>query len=94
MARRTCCLLGSMAAHYEPRLTTTLEPLLTVNDVAQVLRTSRGNVYRLIAAGELHPFRVGERFRFSAADVRAYFERQQGGDASEIHEPTDTRRRT
>jgi excisionase family DNA binding protein len=80
-----------MATHYEPRLTTTLEPLLTVNDVAKVLRTSRGNVYRLITANELHPFRVGERFRFSATDVRAYLEQQQGGDASEIR---DTRRRT
>ena len=64
-----------MEAHYESRLTSPVEPLLRVNDVAQVLCTSRGQVYRLIAADELHPIRVGKRLRFSAADVRAYLER-------------------
>ena len=77
-----------MAAHYKSRLTEQVEPLLCVNDVAEALRTSRGNVYRLIAAGELSPFRVGQRLRFTATDFRAYLIRAQqvSGDS------TDTRK--
>ena len=56
-----------------------LDELLTIADVARVLGISRGSVYTLIRAGELIPFRVGERARFEPADVRAYLERHREG---------------
>jgi excisionase family DNA binding protein len=64
-----------MAAHYNPLPTTPVEQLLTVNNVAEILRKSRTFVYALVREGELHPIRVGERLRFSPADLRAYLER-------------------
>lgn len=64
-----------MPAQYVPSETSPIEPLLRVDDVAQILRRSRGYVYALVREEELHPIRVGERLRFSAADVRAYLER-------------------
>jgi excisionase family DNA binding protein len=67
--------LGNMPAQYKPLPTTPVEELLCINDVAQVLRKSRGFVYALVRDGELHPVRVGMRLRFSAPDVRAYLER-------------------
>lgn len=37
--------------------------LLTVNEVADVMRVSKMTVYRLIHAGELPAIRVGKSFR-------------------------------
>jgi putative molybdopterin biosynthesis protein len=62
----------------EPRL----EPLLTISEVAGVLRTSRDRVYQLMRDGELDPIRVGRRARFTPDDVREYLERQR-----EVHAP-------
>jgi excisionase family DNA binding protein len=57
-----------------------LEELLTIADVARVLRITRGSVYSLMRSGELHPVRVGERARFEPTDVRAYLERHRETD--------------
>jgi excisionase family DNA binding protein len=57
-----------------------LEQLLTIADVARVLGIARSSVYTLIRAGELVPFRVGERARFDPADVRRYLERHRDGE--------------
>jgi excisionase family DNA binding protein len=54
---------------------TALEPLLSVRAAAKYLSISPRTLYRLVAAGELHPVRVGARLRFDRADVRAYLER-------------------
>jgi excisionase family DNA binding protein len=68
------------------------ESLLSVNDVAGILGKGRGFVYELIASGELHPARLGERWRFSARDVRAYLERVglEGGDRVNDSRPATT----
>ena len=58
-----------------------LSPLLSVNEVAELLGISRPTVYALIRRGELVPIRVGERARFEPADVRAYLERHREGRA-------------
>jgi excisionase family DNA binding protein len=58
---------------------TTLVPLLSINEVAAILGVSRASVYTLINAGELVPIRVGERARFDPIDVRAYLERHREG---------------
>jgi excisionase family DNA binding protein len=49
--------------------------LLTVNDLAGMLRIGRAQVYRLVAAGEISTVRVGTRIRFRPKDVDAYLER-------------------
>jgi excisionase family DNA binding protein len=45
------------------------EEILTVDEVAAFLRVHRITVYRLIASGKLHPFRVGRVWRFYQRDV-------------------------
>jgi excisionase family DNA binding protein len=46
--------------------------LLTVNEVADLLRVSRMTVYRLIKDGEMPAFRVGRSYRLRDEDVQAY----------------------
>jgi excisionase family DNA binding protein len=54
-----------------------LEPLLTVGAVCELLAISKPTLYRLTAAGELNPTRVGDRLRFLPEDVRGYLERNR-----------------
>jgi excisionase family DNA binding protein len=46
--------------------------LLTVAEVAQIMRVSTMTVYRLIKAGELASVRVGKSYRIREDDVDAY----------------------
>ena len=46
--------------------------LLTVNEVADLLRVSRMTVYRLIKNGELPALRVGRSYRLREEDVHTY----------------------
>jgi excisionase family DNA binding protein len=46
--------------------------LLTVAEVAAVLRVSNMTVYRLIKAGDLPAIRVGKSFRIQQHDLTAY----------------------
>ena len=50
------------------------EPLLTVRDVARLLRVSDKTVRRLVTAGRLHCVRVGRVLRFLPADLFRYVE--------------------
>lgn len=47
-------------------------PLLTVGEVAGVLRVSNMTVYRLIKAGELPALRIGKNYRIRQGDLDAY----------------------
>lgn len=47
-------------------------PLLTVAEVAGVLRVSNMTVYRLIKAGELPALRVGKNYRIREQDLETY----------------------
>lgn len=47
-------------------------PLMTVAEVAEVLRVSRMTVYRLIKGGELTAIRVGKNYRIRRQDLEAY----------------------
>lgn len=61
------------------------EPLLySVNDLAHVLRISRGLVYRLVRRGDLIPVQVGDRLRFRIDDVEAYLDRRRVGSARKL----------
>jgi excisionase family DNA binding protein len=49
-----------------------LEPLMSIDDVAAVLRISQRGVYRLIRSGELLSLKVGHRTLFEPAEVRKF----------------------
>jgi excisionase family DNA binding protein len=46
--------------------------LLTVNEVADLLRVSRMTVYRLIKEGQIGALRVGRNYRLREDDVATY----------------------
>ena len=48
-----------------------LEPLLTVDDVAKLLRISRASVYNLVRTGDLKTVRIGNlrKTRFRKRDI-------------------------
>lgn len=46
--------------------------LVTVSEVASLMRVSTMTVYRLIRAGDLPAIRVGKNFRIREADVQRY----------------------
>lgn len=48
------------------------EPLLTVGEVATLMRVSNMTVYRLIKAGQLSAIRVGKNYRIRRTDVDRY----------------------
>ena len=50
--------------------------LLTVAEVAQVMRVSRMTVYRLIRRGQLKAIRVGRNYRVRENDLNEYLEEQ------------------
>jgi excisionase family DNA binding protein len=65
-----------MAAHVqEPYGSTRTAPLLTVNEAAAHLRCSRRLIYDLLKRGDLRPVRVGERIRFTLAELERYVAR-------------------
>jgi excisionase family DNA binding protein len=48
------------------------EPLLTVGEVAGIMRVSNMTVYRLIKSGQLAAIRVGKNYRIRRSDVDRY----------------------
>ncbi len=50
--------------------------LLTVPEVATVMRVSRMTVYRLIRRGQLKAIRVGRNYRVREQDLNEYLEAQ------------------
>lgn len=46
--------------------------LLTVGEVAELMRVSNMTVYRLIKAGSLGAIRVGKNYRIRESDVNRY----------------------
>ncbi len=49
--------------------------IMTAHEVAAYLRLHRVTVYRLVAEGRLHPFKVGRLLRFNRSDVLASMRR-------------------
>ncbi|HEU4480269.1 MAG TPA: helix-turn-helix domain-containing protein [Actinomycetota bacterium] len=48
------------------------EVLLTVGEVAEVMRVSNMTVYRLIKSGQLGAIRVGKNYRIRRSDIDRY----------------------
>jgi excisionase family DNA binding protein len=53
-----------------------MKGLLTVAEVAEMLRVSTMTVYRLIRTGELPAVRIGRSYRVREPDLEAYLESQ------------------
>ena len=53
-----------------------MEQLLTVAEVADLLRVSTMTVYRLIRSGELPAVRVGRNYRVRRGDLDSYLQEQ------------------
>jgi excisionase family DNA binding protein len=70
-----------MSARVLPRATeyagARLEPLLSLDQVGELLGVSRKTVSRLALAGELPTVRVGRSVRINPEDVRGYVERNR-----------------
>lgn len=49
--------------------------LLTVNEVAKILRVSNMTVYRLVKSKQLPAIRVGKNYRIKESDVEEYLNR-------------------
>ena len=50
------------------------DPLLTVGEVAGIMRVSNMTVYGLIKAGQLGAIRVGKNYRIRRSDVDRYLD--------------------
>lgn len=50
------------------------DPLLTVGEVARIMRVSNMTVYRLIKSRQLAALRVGKNYRIRQSDVERYLE--------------------
>jgi len=68
-----------------------IEPLLSIEDVAGVLRISESGIYRLIRREELCCVKVGGRTLFEPVELRKFIaaKRQQG--AKNLDSTTSTR---
>ena len=54
-----------------------LEPLLCIEEVAQLLRVSERSVYRLMHRGELASLKVGHRTLVEPQEVRQFIDSQR-----------------
>lgn len=60
-----------------PAPTPPLEPLLSVDEVVELLRISESGVYRLIRKGALATVKVGGRTLFEPAAIRGFITAQR-----------------
>jgi excisionase family DNA binding protein len=69
-----------------------LEPLLSIDDVARLLRVSESSVYRLVRSGELPRVKVGGRTLFEPRAVRNFIAhcRDVTVEHPHQHAPTNT----
>ncbi len=54
-----------------------INSLLTIKDVMTRLQVSRATIYRLIARGELKPFKIGRSLRFDEHDLDTFIARKK-----------------
>jgi putative molybdopterin biosynthesis protein len=47
-------------------------PVLTVHEIAELLRVHPITVYRLVARGELRPFKLGRMLRFDRKEIERW----------------------
>ncbi|MFN2595513.1 MAG: helix-turn-helix domain-containing protein [Actinomycetota bacterium] len=60
------------------------EPLLTVGEVAGVMRVSNMTVYRLIKGGQLGAIRVGKNYRIRRSDLERYLDERATSTSQDL----------
>src|SRR5580658_8848870 len=55
---------------------TQAEELLTIDEAAKFLDTSKSTLYRLLGQGDIKGTKVGKQWRFRKPDLTAYLERK------------------
>lgn len=74
-------LIGTLGSGRSPRSWEELivsSKLLTVNEVAKILRVSNMTVYRLVKNKQIPAIRVGKNYRIKETDVDSYLNRGSG----------------
>jgi len=61
-----------------------MQGIMTVEEVAKLLRVSEWKVYKLLEAGDIKGFRVGRQWRMPVREVDDYVSRELAGAASNI----------
>lgn len=61
----------------------TVEQLMTLAQVADILQVSQRTVFRLIERGELTGAKVGREWRFTREDLEIYLGKARGGGAGD-----------
>jgi excisionase family DNA binding protein len=59
-------------------------PLLTVEEVCDILRISREKLYRLMRNGDLDWRRIGETRRIRSDDLARFIEREKGSGNGDV----------
>src|SRR5437667_10257218 len=69
-----------------------VEPLMTSDEIAGLLRVDVVTIRRLVARGELPAYRVGSEYRFAETDLADYLQRQRvsSGDEAGSRSTTDS----
>ncbi len=62
--------------------------VLSVQDVAGILRVSKSKIYSMIKSGELQSYRVGRKVRFSKSDIKAYIQNSKKDNCMQRPETT------
>lgn len=68
-------MIAAVTMHAMSRSGPEISRLLTVAEVASVMRVSRMTVYRLIRREQLTAIRVGRNYRVREEDLAAYLDR-------------------
>ena len=66
-----------------PRETTPIR-MMSIDEVATVLRVSGRTIRRLIQGGNLPAHRLGRQWRIAKTDLEGYLRRQRYGDAPDV----------
>ena len=70
-------LTEPVRVHDDVRAAAVQEPLLTADDLSEILKVPKTRVYELIRRGEIHSVRMGKRHvRVTRAELNAYVDRR------------------
>lgn len=69
--------LATFANHYRGRAKSMADEILTLPEVAQLLKVAEKTVYTMAQKGELPAFKVRGQWRFKRDDIDAWIEQQK-----------------
>jgi excisionase family DNA binding protein len=72
-----CCASAGSSKHRHRRDPVQGEEVLTIKDVAALLKVGEKTIYSMAQSGELPAFKVRGQWRFSRKDLDAWIEQQK-----------------